>query len=389
MDLPSLRTLEFKSVSMGEERIPTRNIHHLTSLTLENHPPSPSRLCTPHLIHLTIEFTADFFNFQENKRDIIKELGRFLGSCPLLEHMEIRCFGYTPATFKFAGIVSLPNLRSFTHVVPTSEYNPWLLNELSLPHSCSVVLRGSLWMDHDDCYVPEGGSVIPTLRDPSYFTNVKRIKLSAAEIFTDSLTLFFGIDLISNKGNRITLEKFMHVPPEDYGAGVDVNMMDLGTLRYIDMSSAEILCFHGYELRPGGRRGKLAVKNAWEHSKRLTALILSNSTTSSFLSALSPDPKGSYCPKIRTLVIHSHTRMSFDSEDVLETLLSVATERKMAGFPFNSVNVFIRYPEECEPDLLEALRGCIERFELVMGDDALDWDPDKYFLGGLENLRCG
>ena len=35
----------------------------------------------------------------------------------------------------------------------------------------------------------------------------------------------------------------------------------------------------------------------------------------------------------------------------------------------------------------EGLRECIERFELATGDDALDWDTDKYFLDGLERLQ--
>jgi len=30
---------------------------------------------------------------------------------------------------------------------------------------------------------------------------------------------------------------------------------------------------------------------------------------------------------------------------------------------------------------------CTEKLEIVMGDDALDWDVGGYFLGGLEHLQ--
>jgi len=40
----------------------------------------------------------------------------------------------------------------------------------------------------------------------------------------------------------------------------------------------------------------------------------------------------------------------------------------------------------CE-QILEESRGCIERFEVTVGDSALRWNVDKYFLDGLDHLR--
>ena len=33
------------------------------------------------------------------------------------------------------------------------------------------------------------------------------------------------------------------------------------------------------------------------------------------------------------------------------------------------------------------LRKCVEKLEVVRGDDILDWDVDKYFLDGLDHLQ--
>ena len=382
MGMPSLRTLEFKSVlAVGGPggRIVMRNLYHLTSLKLTDHP--PTHLYVPHLTRLAVELTADFFLFQENTQDIINDLCRLIGTCPLLEHIEIGWYEHTAKTP--AKTISLPNLRTFTHVVTNSEYTSVLLNALSLPPSCRVALQSSVWMDPDWSLSP---ALVPTLRDRSYLTDVKRIKLSAADNRVDHTMLFAGIVLINDKGNRIALERSMFVvPPTGIDPSMDarINTTYLGYLEHLNMNSAEVLCLHGYELRYGRGGGQTAIKRALERLKALTTLILSNSATSLFLSALLPGSEGWCGPKIHTLVIHTRARTSFRSQDVLKTVLSVAKERKAAGLPFKSVSVFILHPDECELDLLRDLTGCIERFELVMGDSVLDWDPDKYFLDGL------
>ena len=63
--------------------------------------------------------------------------------------------------------------------------------------------------------------------------------------------------------------------------------------------------------------------------------------------------------------------------------------RDSSGYPFKSASVFL--PDELggegEGEVPEVLRRCIEKFRLATGDDAFDWDTDKYFLDGLEHLR--
>jgi hypothetical protein len=70
----------------------------------------------------------------------------------------------------------------------------------------------------------------------------------------------------------------------------------------------------------------------------------------------------------------------------LQPLLKVARRRKAAGFPFRSVSLFLLHDPRSE-QVLEELRGCIERLEVVTGDNVLGWSIDKYFLGGLDHLQ--
>ena len=73
---------------------------------------------------------------------------------------------------------------------------------------------------------------------------------------------------------------------------------------------------------------------------------------------------------------------------ILRPLLSVAEMRKEAGFPFQSVSLFLRYGLECHPAWVsKGLRRRVKRLEVVVGDDILDWDVDKYFLDGLDHLQ--
>ena len=62
----------------------------------------------------------------------------------------------------------------------------------------------------------------------------------------------------------------------------------------------------------------------------------------------------------------------------------------MAGFPFRSVSLFLyANPGQARDQDLEELRTYVGELEVVTGDDALDWDVDKYFLDGLDHLLKG
>lgn len=68
-------------------------------------------------------------------------------------------------------------------------------------------------------------------------------------------------------------------------------------------------------------------------------------------------------------------------------------KRKVAGFPFKSVLLLVRgvltrgvlgWGNEV---LLEDMRKCVERLEVIRGDDVLDRDVYKYFLDGLDHIQ--
>ena len=79
-------------------------------------------------------------------------------------------------------------------------------------------------------------------------------------------------------------------------------------------------------------------------------------------------------------------KCSNSNNDILRTLLIIAQRRKAAGSPFRTVSLFLLEDPGLK-QVLEELEECIERFEVTVGDNVLEWDVDKYFLDGLEHLR--
>ena len=90
-----------------------------------------------------------------------------------------------------------------------------------------------------------------------------------------------------------------------------------------------------------------------------------------------------------TLIIHPGLKPQ-SSHEYLLPLLSIAQERNAIGFPFKSILLFFPGAPEWEWDwdvTVDMLERCVGKLEVVLGDDALDWDVDKYFLDGLEHLQ--
>jgi len=124
-------------------------------------------------------------------------------------------------------------------------------------------------------------------------------------------------------------------------------------------------------------------------------LILSRSAVGPCLSAPNEDPGTSgnnrWLLPINTLIIYPGPPPSlhFGSyQTILLSLLKVAQKRKVVGFPFKSVSLFLCGDLEWEWDgLLKELGGCVEKLEVVAGDDVLDWSVDKYFLDGVKHLQ--
>jgi len=132
-----------------------------------------------------------------------------------------------------------------------------------------------------------------------------------------------------------------------------------------------------------------------DYLNHIRTLILNDSAMPPYVQALFPgwtNDIGEWrCSKLDTRVIHSRCR-DYSGEDVISTLCHIARERKLAGFPLRSVSLFLNRaddlgrPEFVDPEL-EELRGSIETFKLVVGDDVLDWNVDDHFLDGLNLVR--
>ena len=257
-----------------------------------------------------------------------------------------------------------------------------VLDMLSLPPSCSVTLR-SLSRSHAKV---EAASILLPLKNPQRLAGVRRAKLSiTSEMF--SYTIRGVLELINNKGARVSLEREQSFVP---GVTDDtLNMAHLDCLKDLNAQSAEILCMEGYKSWDGDALTVDSVKKALNSLGNITILILSHASMEPFFLVLEANAAQGLL-QVQTLIIHCTTWTDLFGTDILQTLLPVARRRKAAGNPFKSVSVFLQLVptpghREVEEELGE-LRGCIEKFELVTGDDVLDWDVDKYFLDELEHL---
>ena len=162
-------------------------------------------------------------------------------------------------------------------------------------------------------------------------------------------------------------------------------------LRGCDGRSVEILCIDGHTLEEVGGVTIEFLKVALGFGSVRT-LILSRNAVGPCLLALDQDPGTSDRSRrsllIHTLIIHPGSERCQLNDEVLQPLLSVAQKRKVVGFPFRSISLFFRGdPQRDWDEVLDELRKNVEKLEVFMGDDALDWDVDKYFLDGLEHLQ--
>ena len=197
------------------------------------------------------------------------------------------------------------------------------------------------------------------------------------------------LELINAEGTRVCFERKLfneaHQPPMQKAKDPACNMAHPYFLRSVDARSVETLCIDEYMWQGVGAEFLMAMLGIGD----VRTLILSRGAVWSCLSALDEDPAAS-CHGQRFLQIHTLLiyagRDQFDAYDCLSRpLLSIARKRKVAGYPFRFVSLFLSDAPKLEWDQVpEELWNYVERLEVVTGDDALDWDVDKYFLDGLE-----
>jgi hypothetical protein len=164
----------------------------------------------------------------------------------------------------------------------------------------------------------------------------------------------------------------------------EINPGNLCALKPVNTGSPMVFCLDKYELRSGDGFSAKYVAQALESLGNVTTLILFNSAVEPCLAALEQDnrEKVQWCSTVHSLVIYSPSQLDLTGADILQSLLRVSRKRQTAGAPFRSVTLAI--PSEMISVVssgdLAALNECIERFELLVGDDALDWNVDKYFI---------
>ena len=395
--LPSLKKLEISAHCRGNvwdanwdtswapvwgrtEKVTSWSFPSLTSLIVYNLDPTP--FYTPHL-------TCFKFWDVERLTDTSTILG-FLDNCPLLEHIDILS---DERWDKQDSVVSLPNLCTYTETTFDQVCPTTVLNMLSLPLSCLVTLR-----PQNRETAAEVDDVLPDFKNLDYVTKIKRVKLSMAhsahrnEVTGNEVT--GTLELVNAKGTKICLERTSFVDEERRPLLQEDErhvhtVTHLNFFRSLDGQSVETLCIDGCvypdEVTVGFLEEALGFGN-------VRTLILSNSAVEPCLSALNRKPDasdhGRWFSPIHTLIIRPDTSRFFVTPRILRPLLSVAEMRKEAGFPFQSVSLFLRYGLECHPAWVsKRLRRCVERLEVVVGDDILDWDVDKYFLDGLDHLQ--
>ena len=344
----------------------------LTSLILDH--ASPTTFIVPNLTRFKFRDTTSLIT--------IDQLLGFLDACTLLEHIEIS-YEAQSASGRHQ-LVSLPNLRTYTQTMLGDVYTLEVLDMLSLPSSSSVTLVC--------CGVhTEAAEILPRFRNPEYLAEIKRARLGA-QIDPDYGLMVGLLEFVNTKGMRVCLERSKLPLSLESLIEDELSLAQLECLGDLDTRSAEILSINGYGLVGGVTTYYIhAIKDALHCLGNVTTLILSRCDEETCLLALDPDG-GRQLPPVHTLIIHSHDPLGANGRNALQTLLAIAKKRKSAGFPFRSVSVFLRgvydptQARELEGAELE-LKGCIEKFELVTGDDVLGWESDDYFFKGLEYLR--
>ena len=310
----------------------------------------------------------------------------FLNDCPLLEHIDISYVDKFGLGTKSDLVVSLPSLRTYTQTDFGEVCPLTVFNTFSFPPFCSVTLRSQ----DDRGMTPAADSVLLPFKNPGYLAEIKRVKLRT----TDGVgggEVAEVLELINAKGTRVCSERMIterkHRSLMIHGRIFAINVAHLNFLQHINCQSVEILCIDGNASEYVGGVAVEFFKEVLGFGDVRT-LILSRGSVGPCLLALDEDlgkpDRRRWFLSTHTLIIHLGLEQRGLHNKVLRPLLSIAQKRKMVGFPFKSVSLFL--PSGLD-ETLDNLRSCVEKLEVVLRDDALDWDVDKYFLDGLEHLQ--
>ena len=295
---------------------------------------------------------------------LYQELGHLpdlLRSCALLEDFGIESKEWLEESgqLRFDEVIPLPQLRSFAQTLHLKQHMAGILDSLDLPPSCSVVLR-CIAGETNGC----PSSALPDLRDTSYLTNLKRLKISLTQSWMEyeaNHTLIF----INDKGTQFTAGTVFRVFCGSPPTATIENPNDAKIEPSIP--GIEVLCIDSTRHVP------------LEGFSSLTTLALSRISGYSQLKSLAElgDPHAHR--NLHTLVLYAEQDEWFP--DPVMDLLTIAKSRAQAGLPLRVVTVASSELTPGNLDILEEMRTYVGRLELLLGDDVLDWDLDKYFFG--------
>ena len=354
--MPKLEVLEVFEFGA----LPPKKPAHLSSLTsLAISGLDPLRFNTP----LLTSFHVTPFNSSQEWTTSI--LINFFRNCPLLETIFLGCDVHLDSD----KVVSLPLLRSFTHESPYDTYQLHLFDRLSLPSSCRVVLMIDVTEHRCDPWVPD----LPTLRDTSYLSDIRTIKITAHSRNPDADRdhIAFGTELVNSTHKAISFDRISNYSKYPFGFSYQGL---LGILENIEISSVETLCFNNYPVHnnltlPDDTPGMVQELRKFQNLK--TLVLAECDVILSLVGA-------SLCPTIDTLVVYSSHRAGLTCPNVYQ-VQTFAESREKAGYPLKTVTLVFPFAEP--PSELEELRNCVGLVKVVSGDDALCWDTDGYLLG--------
>ena len=344
--------LEVMEVTESEEPPPKKPAHlpSLTSLIISSFGPllfHAPLLTSFHLAYDPIDPSEEW------KAGILLD---FLQSCPLLEAIFLRCEVH-PDSDK---VVSLPFLRSFTHESPCAQYQLYLFDRLFLPSTCRVVLANDV-----TGYLSDPWTLgIPALRDSSYLSDIKTIKISARSRDPGESHVTFRTEFVNSTHKTLSFNRI---------SCYSNNLSDYshrgfwGFLGGVRIGSVETLCFDHYQVHT-----HFTLAEELRKFRNLKTLVLAECNVILSLNRASSFPTD-------TLVVYSRhgaRRVHTNPPRVQE----FAASRKKAGYPLKAVTLV--YPfAKLPPSELEELKSCVGSVKAVSGDDALGWDMDEYLLG--------
>jgi len=349
--------------------------------------------CLSHLTHFKFH---GWYSQEEDGETLLSILGVFQ-RCPMLEVVDVG-WGeelYNPVDLAFMkeDLVCLPHLRYLAQEQYVQIDQPWLPDLLDLPQSCSVFLKKPR-IDRSAGGVDQ--LALPFLcKNSPHLSDIRRVKLGTTYHHPEG-TIVTVIEIVNGQGIVFSFQKVIllgpYIPSRDPWAVIDdeINPANLCALRAVNTGSPMILCLDNYQLRRGEGKSATFVTLGLEGLGNVTTLILSDSAIEPCLTALEPDNRENlkWCSTVHSLVIYSPQQLDLTGSDVLQSLLRVSKKRKTAGTPFRSVTLAIPSANlEVSPGVLAALKEHIERFEFLAGDDALDWDVDKYFIPDYDPLQ--